>query len=78
MSIEMHELRTIGKLGDVKISWNKENEDEVKTAREMFEKKIKEGWSAFGEMRLGTKGSQIRTFDPAAQRIVLVPPVCGG
>lgn len=74
----MSELRTIGKLGDVKISWNKENIDEVNTAREMFEKKIKEGWSAFGEMRLGTKGAQIRTFDPTAQRIVLVPPISGG
>lgn len=78
MSTEKHELRTIGKLGDVKISWNRENADEVKTAKEMFDKKIKEGWSAFGEMRLGTRGDQIRTFNPDAQRIVLVPPISGG
>lgn len=73
----MSELRILGKGGDVKMSWNSENEKEVTAAREMFEKKIKEGWTAFKE-KLGIKGEKTKIFDPDAEKIVLVPPITGG
>ena len=73
----MSELRVLGEKGDVKISWNRQNMSEVSTAKEMFEKKIKEGWSAFKD-KLGVRGDKIKVFDEDAERIVLVPPISGG
>lgn len=73
----MSELRILGRGGDMKISWNSTSREEVTTARETFEKKIKEGWSAFKD-KFGSKGEKIKIFDENAERIVLVPPIAGG
>lgn len=74
----MGEIRQLAKVGDMKISWNGANEKEVSAAREIFDKRIKEGWAAFREKSFGSKGDKIKIFDPHAERIVLVPPICGG
>ncbi len=74
----MGQLKEMSRKGDVKLSWDCENEQEVSAAKEVFDKRIKEGWAAFAEKRLGGKGDRIRTFDPDAERIVLVPPIAGG
>ena len=73
----MGEIRQLARGGDVKIEWNSENEKEIAVARETFDKRIREGWTAFGE-KMGVKGDKIRIFDPDAERIVLVPPISGG
>lgn len=73
----MSELRVLGIGGDVKISWNRSNIEEVNTARETFEKKINQGWSAFKD-KFGSKGDKTKIFDPDAERIILVPPISGG
>lgn len=73
----MGEIRQLAREGDMKISWNSENEKEVTAAKEIFEKRIKDGWTAFRE-KLGIKGEKIKIFDPDAERIVLVPPISGG
>lgn len=73
----MGELRALSRKGDMKISWNSENETEVAAARETFEKRIKDGWSAFRE-KFGSKGERIKIFDPDAERIILVPQISGG
>lgn len=63
--------------GDVRISWNSRNEQEIAAAREVFDKRIKEGWSAFKDI-FGKKGEKIKEFDPRADNITLVPPISGG
>lgn len=73
----MGEIRQLDKIGDMKISWDVENDKEVLAAREIFDKRIKEGWAAFRE-KMGVKGDKIKIFDPDAERIVLVPPIFGG
>jgi guanylate kinase len=74
---KMSELRILGRKGDTKISWNRRSELEATAAKETFEKRIKEGWSAFRE-KAGIKGDKIKIFDPDAERIILVPPISGG
>jgi hypothetical protein len=74
----MGELISMSRKGDVKLSWNRDNEQEVTAAREIFDEKIKEGWAAFAEKKFGGKGDKVKTFDPDAERIVLVPPIAGG
>jgi len=73
----MSELRIMGFGGDTKMSWDRRNDLEVSAARETFEKRIKEGWSAFRE-KFGSKGDKIKFFDVEAERIILVPPISGG
>jgi hypothetical protein len=74
---KMSELRILGKGGDTRISWNSESDIEVAAAKETFEKRINENWSAFRE-KTGIKGDKIKIFDPEAERIILVPPISGG
>ena len=74
----MGQLREMSKKGDLKLLWDSDNEQEVSAAKEVFDKRIKEGWAAFGEKRLGGKGERIKVFDPEDERIVLVPPIAGG
>jgi len=75
----MGEIREINRKGDLKLSWDSDNEKEVAAAKEVFDKRVKEeGWAAFAEKRLGGKGDRIKTFDPNAERIVLVPQIAGG
>lgn len=65
------------KRGDMRISWNRRNDIEIAAAKETFDKRIKEGWTAFSD-KYGTKGDKIKIFDANAERIVLVPPISGG
>jgi hypothetical protein len=65
--------------GDLKLSWNIDNEAEVEAAHDMFKKYvIYKKWSAFREKILGSKGDKIKLFDANAARIILVPPISGG
>lgn len=73
----MSELRVLGFNGDTKMSWDRRNDIEVSAAKETFDKRIKEGWSAFRE-KFGSKGDKIKIFDVDAERIILVPPISGG
>jgi hypothetical protein len=73
----MGEIIHLARVGDIKIQWNSENRKEVAVARELFDKRIKEGWSAFRE-KMGEKGDKITVFDPDAERIILVPSISGG
>lgn len=73
----MGEMRVLEKGGDMKISWSSTNDKEVAAAKETFEKRIKDGWAAFRD-KLGSKGDRIKTFDPDAERIILLPPITGG
>jgi hypothetical protein len=74
----MGQLRQLNRKGDMKLSWSSDNEQEVAAAKKIFDDKIKEGWAAFAERRLGGKGDKVKTFDSDAERIVLVPPIAGG
>lgn len=72
------QLKEMSRKGDVNISWNSGNPQEVAAAREAFNNRVKEGWAAFAEKRLGQRGEKIKVFDPDVERIVLVPPITGG
>lgn len=73
-------MGTLGKEGDVRTMWNRTVKHEVETARETFNRLVKEkkylAFQAEGED--GRKGKQIYAFDPDMERIILVPPMVGG
>lgn len=66
--------------GDVEVSWAPGNDDEIGAARETFDRLRRRGYLAYKTSGSGSRKSrdQIREFDPAAGRIVMVPPLAGG
>jgi hypothetical protein len=76
---EVATLHIMDSTGDTQISWNRNNPDEVGIARRAFEEatKIKK-YFAYRIKRDGTKGEQIRTFDPDAEKIICAPAPVGG
>jgi hypothetical protein len=65
--------------GDTKIIWNRDNRDEVDSARATFDRLKGAGYSVFECVgKEGNKGKQIFTFDPNAERLMFIPPLRGG
>jgi len=64
--------------GDLKVIWDPENDDEVAAARAQFATLTKKGFMAYSVGAGGRKGTLIRAFDPAAEKIILSPPLVGG
>ena len=82
----MGELRIIGNksavvfgdtvTGDLRLTWRTGNVEEVALAEKTFKQYINEGWIAIGETS-GRK-SQIFTFNPNLEKIILAPILMGG
>ena len=62
--------------GDLKFTWKKDNEKEVLLAKKAFDEYIVRGWLAIGEK--SGKRTQIFTFDPNLDQILLAPIAVGG
>ncbi|MCW4040300.1 MAG: hypothetical protein NWE83_06070 [Candidatus Bathyarchaeota archaeon] len=58
------------------ISWNPHNVFEVAHATDKFHEYLQDGWMAFRDEPSGR--TQIFTFDPSINRILLIPPLGGG
>jgi len=71
-------IAVLGSSGDTKSIWDKSNEDEVENARDTFDKLKKKGYLAFSVNKDGSKGVQMSTFDPDAERMIMVPQMQGG
>lgn len=64
--------------GDVKVIWDPDNEVEVEAARAQFDSLTGKGYMAYAVEARGRKGTQIRTFDPAVEKMILAPALVGG
>lgn len=65
--------------GDTKIIWNAGNRDEVEAAKSSFDKLVAKGYVAFrAEGKDGHQGAKMTTWDPDAERIILIPKIQGG
>lgn len=72
------ELRVMGGAGDTKVMWDAEQDAEVENARRTFDELTGRGYAAFAVRRSGEKGERVREFDPAAEKLILVPQIAGG
>jgi hypothetical protein len=61
----------------ISLTWDSSHSEEVEEARKKFEEHTKKGWIAFVVARDGKK-TQVYSFDPEAEKIVLAPIVEGG
>lgn len=73
-------MAELNETGDTRVIWDSENEDEVEAARATFERLTKDRkFAAFAvKGKGGAQGERIHTFDPEAERIILVPQTVGG
>jgi len=72
------EMAVLDKTGDTKVTWDRTKSEEVDAARATFDALRQKGYAAFAVSKDGSKGEQIRTFDPTAERIILAPALVGG
>jgi hypothetical protein len=61
----------------IEISWNREKANEIADARRKFGDYTAQGWLAF-VTTFGNRKAQIYEFDPAVEKIFLVPVAEGG
>lgn len=73
-------IAIVNREGDSKLIWSTEQPDEVANARRMFDDLKAKGYSAFYVLPdgRGEKGNRLDRFDPAAGKIIMVPPMRGG
>lgn len=72
------EMEVLDSTGHTRTTWDGENEAEVSAARAQFEQLTKKGYKAFRVKRDGGEGEPMKSFDPDAEKMILVPPVAGG
>jgi hypothetical protein len=69
----------MGREGDTKYMWDKNNAAEVEVARSTFNTFVKDKkYLAFKVVGDGTKGEQVRDFDPNHERYIFAPAMVGG
>ena len=78
MRVDIGTLKIMDRTGHTKITWTRGNDEEVRTARSMFEDMIGKGHSAFRVGSGGGRGERITAFDPAAESIIMVAQLSGG
>jgi hypothetical protein len=76
-----HAMHELNKTGDTLTTWNPSNAAEVAKVREKFDEIIRQGHMAYradvtGKQTPGT--TQLKVFDPEAERIIVVKPLMGG
>ncbi len=64
--------------GDQKVTWNRDNDEEVDRTRKLFDEWKKKRYMAYKVKRDGTKGEVITAFDSEAEAIIFAPPLQGG
>jgi hypothetical protein len=73
------EIRTLDHTGDTKLIFDRNNPDELASARRTFDDLKAKGFMAYkAEGKDGTKGELLTRFDPTAERIIMAPRVVGG
>lgn len=82
----MGELKIIGKSptviagdvveGEIRLIWNKGNDEEIERAEKAFKEYTEKGWLAIGE--IAGRKIQIFTFNQDLEKIILIPLELGG
>jgi len=71
-------LHVLDETGDTRIEWNPSDKDEVEMARKAFKAAQDKKMLIYKTRRDGSRGEQMREFDPNAERIVATRQTVGG
>ncbi len=64
--------------GDLKITWDIDDADQVELARKNFDAAKKKKMVAYEVKKDGERGKILSRFDPDAEAIIMAPPLVGG
>ena len=64
--------------GDTKVEWDPSSQAETAAAEAQFDVLTGKGYKAWKLSGDGSRGEQLRSFDPSAKRILLTPHMVGG
>jgi hypothetical protein len=71
-------MNILDRSGHTKHIWNADNEAEVEAARTLYDALTRKGYRAFNVKKDGEEGTRMDTFDPEAEKMILVPQLVGG
>jgi hypothetical protein len=74
----MSVMEVMDQTGHTRHIWDASNEDEVQAARTMYDGLTRKGYRAFHVKKNGEEGQRMDTFDPDAEKMILVPQLKGG
>ena len=79
MSKNVNTMRIADRSGDTTVTWDVDNEVQVKNAQEQFEALVQQGYQAFAfKDGSGQHGEVATTFDPTVKRYAMMPQFVGG
>lgn len=73
----MNEMEILDTTGHTKLKWDASKPDEVKNAERTFNEMTKKGYRAF-HVKKGDQGEPMKTFDPDAEKLLLIPAIQAG
>jgi len=72
------EMSVMDSSGHQQLKWNRNNSDEIAAAQAVFNRLMEQGYSAFGAKTKTAPRNSMKTFDPEAEEVVMVPRIAGG
>lgn len=74
-----HILARLNETGDAQVRWTQNDQTSVEIARKAFAQGKKDGMMIYRvDDATGLRGAILHEFDPAAERIIIGPPLRGG
>lgn len=73
----MGELSILNRTGHAAVTWDESKPETVEKARQTYKEFLAQGFATF-VVSPTAPSTQIRTFDPKAERIIAVGPYVGG
>lgn len=77
-TITRHEMEVMDPSGHTTTAWDPAVPAEVDAARATFTAMTAKGYRAFHVGRRGQQAEPMKTFDPAAEQMILMPQLVGG
>lgn len=71
----MGRMRIMGRRGDSVVEWDQKTAD---AAQKKFDEFLTGGGLAFKADKVGGEAEQVKSFDPKAEELILVPQIRGG
>lgn len=75
-------MNILDQTGHTSMEWDADNQMEIEIAREAFNKARERGYHAFrvteGNLGESRRGERMTTFDPKAEKMILMPQLQGG
>jgi hypothetical protein len=71
-------MNVLDHTGHSEYTWDPEDKDQVKMARDVFDALTARSHHAFRADEKGRKGGKMTTFDPTAGKIIITPQLVGG